>query len=122
GFEVIALPFAACAELWRRLLYGTTRDGRVAPGSSQRPKPRRRSARKTGTARARRDRKQEARDRWLYQQCCALVPYKNIRPELKDWASCKGWRTLASIQGIRAAARTYAEGHDRPYPALRQQL
>jgi nucleoside phosphorylase len=29
GYEFIPLPFAASAELWRRLLYGTTPDGRV---------------------------------------------------------------------------------------------
>jgi nucleoside phosphorylase len=29
GYEFIQLPFAASAELWRRLLYGTTADGRV---------------------------------------------------------------------------------------------
>ena len=29
GFEFIPLPFAASAELWRRLLHGTTADGRV---------------------------------------------------------------------------------------------
>jgi hypothetical protein len=34
GYEYIALPFAASAELWRRLLYGTTPDGKVVPGWS----------------------------------------------------------------------------------------
>jgi hypothetical protein len=33
GFEAILLPFAASAELWRRLLYDTTPDGRVGAGS-----------------------------------------------------------------------------------------
>ncbi len=31
GFEYIGLPFAASAELWRRLLHGTTPDGRIQP-------------------------------------------------------------------------------------------
>jgi nucleoside phosphorylase len=33
GYEFIPLPFAASAELWRRLLYGTTPDGRVQAGA-----------------------------------------------------------------------------------------
>jgi hypothetical protein len=106
GFEVIAVPFAASAELWRRLLYGTTADGRVEPG----------------TAKASRNRKLEARDRWLYQQCCARVPYKAILSQLKNLGPGKGWQRLGSIQGIRKAARSYAKLHDLPYPAPRQQI
>jgi hypothetical protein len=37
GFEVIGLPFAASAELWRRLLYGTTAEGKVEPGEHPPP-------------------------------------------------------------------------------------
>jgi len=33
GYEIIPLAFAASTELWRRLLYGTTPDGRVQPGA-----------------------------------------------------------------------------------------
>jgi hypothetical protein len=33
GYECIPLPFAASAELWRRLMWGTTPDGRVEAGS-----------------------------------------------------------------------------------------
>lgn len=109
GFEVIVLPFAASAELWRRLRYGTTAKGRVEPGSSQPP-----------ATKGSRDRKLEARDHWIYKKCCAGVAHKEIRSQLKDLCRSKGWRMIDSIQGIRGAARNYAVRHDRPYPAPRQ--
>jgi hypothetical protein len=34
GFEYVGQPFAASAELWRRLLHGTTADGRVESSSA----------------------------------------------------------------------------------------
>lgn len=34
GFECVGSPFAASAELWRRLLHGTTPDGRIETSSS----------------------------------------------------------------------------------------
>jgi hypothetical protein len=118
GFEVIALPFAASVELWRRLLYGTTVEGRVEPGCSQQSRQQRRPSARTGD----RDRKLEARDHWIYRRSCAGVAYKEINAELKNLCQNKGWRMLHSIQGTRAAARKYAERHDLPYPAPRQQL
>lgn len=35
GFELVGLPFAASAELWRRLLYGTSADGKLQSAPAQ---------------------------------------------------------------------------------------
>lgn len=35
GFELVGLPFAASGELWRRLLYGTSADGRLQSAPAQ---------------------------------------------------------------------------------------
>ncbi len=67
-----------------------------------------------------RDKKREARDRWLYQRCCQRTPYKTILSELKKIAPRRGWDPLDSIQAIRTAAHRYAERQGRPPPPRRQ--
>ena len=71
------------------------------------------------------DRKLEARNKWLYRQCCngREMPYANIIAELKRIASAKGWEPIESVQGIRAAAKRYAASHpDLPPIPNRQNL
>jgi hypothetical protein len=69
-----------------------------------------------------RERNLEARDKWIYQMCCKGIPYKEIRAELGVICQKKGWKKIASVQGIRAAAMSYAEGHDLPKPPFRMNL
>ena len=69
-----------------------------------------------------RDRKLEARDRWLYQKCYKGVAHKTIKRDLGERYQTKGWRMITSIQGIRWAARNYAQRHGLPMPPSRQNL
>ena len=69
-----------------------------------------------------RDSKLEARDCWLYQKCCKRVAYKTIKTDLGERCQTKGWRRITSIQGIRWAARNYAQRHGLPMPPSRQNL
>jgi hypothetical protein len=69
-----------------------------------------------------RDRTLETRDRWIYQKCAKGVAYKTIKTELSMLCQKKGWRKINSIQGIRSAARSYAQRHGLPMPASRQNL
>jgi hypothetical protein len=75
-------------------------------------------------AQSRRDPKLEARDKWIYQQCCKgrAAPYLSIIAELKKKAQAKGWEPIDSPQGIRRAASKYAIAHDLPQPSRRQDL
>lgn len=68
--------------------------------------------------RIKRDRETEARDKWIYQQCDAKVPYSTIIIKLKEKVS---WELIDTPQGILAAARRYATRHDKPQPPPRRQ-
>jgi hypothetical protein len=81
-----------------------------------------RKGRKRPAAKGSRDRKLEARDKWLYQQCCNGVPYKEIKSQLDEKCRTKGWQRIESVQGIRAAALTYCARHHLPAPPSRQNL
>jgi len=52
------------------------------------------------------DKLTEDRNRWLYEQCQACTPYKNIISELRQH---KEWQRITSVQGVKKAATTYAE-------------
>jgi hypothetical protein len=58
-----------------------------------------------------------ARDKWIYRQCVAGIPYSAIIAELK--VNTKGWRLIVSGQGIHSAALRHAERHCLPRPAVR---
>ena len=60
----------------------------------------------------------EARDKWLYEQCCKPeVKLQTIKQRL---ANKKKWAQLDSIQGIRLAANRYAERNQLPEIPSRQ--
>jgi hypothetical protein len=65
-------------------------------------------------SRTARDSKLDARDKWIYQQCCEGTPYKDIVKELKECHRKKGWRRISSVQGVRQATSKYAERHNLP--------
>jgi hypothetical protein len=75
-------------------------------------------------ARTGRDRKQEARDRWVYRQCCKgrEMPYDRIVAELKRIAAAKGWPVVSSKERIRQIGVAYADRHGKPRPPNRQNL
>jgi hypothetical protein len=84
----------------------------------------RRGTRKRTTSEPGRDRKQEARDKWIYKQCCKgrEMPYGTIIGQLKKMAIAKRWEPIESIQGIRSAAMNYAERSKLPPIPNRQNL
>ncbi len=61
----------------------------------------------------------EARDKWLYEQCCNCVPYKEIL-RLMEVQMPPEWELLTSVSGIRKAAITYATRHNLPPIPIRQ--
>jgi hypothetical protein len=70
--------------------------------------------------RRKRDQATESRDRWIYEQCCKLVPYDTISIQLRR--KPKSWERIESKQGIRAAAIRYAKANNLPQIPTRQNL
>lgn len=58
--------------------------------------------------------KNEARDKWLYEQRVRGVPYKTILASLNR--KPKSWERLKNHQGVSAAVRRYAERHGKQLP------
>ena len=58
----------------------------------------------------------EARNKWIYDQCMKIVPYKKIISALKS----KSWGRIRSVGGIKSAARVYAKRHHLPEPPPRR--
>jgi hypothetical protein len=70
------------------------------------------------------DKKMDARNKWIYQQCCKgkAMPYDKIIAELKRIAPANGWTCISSIQGICRAANRYAKDHEKAPIPKRQNL
>ncbi len=66
---------------------------------------------------AHKDAPTEARDKYIYDQCCASTVYKRIILDVKKRPE---WDRIDSISGIRRAAQRYAMRHGLPLPPLRQ--
>jgi hypothetical protein len=67
----------------------------------------------------------DARDRWIYEQCCAGVPYKKIIGRLNQTIASQRsgkWRPICSVPGLRAAASKCAERHGLDPIPRRQDL
>jgi hypothetical protein len=60
----------------------------------------------------------EDRDRWIYEQCCALVKYSSIKRALAN--NEEGWMPISSTSGLKLAAKRYAVRHNLPLPPSRQ--
>lgn len=54
----------------------------------------------------------DPRDKWIYNQCCARTPYDKIVRLLKEKHS--NWDQIVSFQGVKAAAKRYAERKKLP--------
>jgi hypothetical protein len=69
------------------------------------------------------DKKQTARDKWIYNECRKGTTYRKIIAELKrQITSGKEWYLIESVQGVRSAAHRYADAHNLPRPERRQDL
>jgi hypothetical protein len=65
-----------------------------------------------------REAKQEERNKWIYDECFKGTPYKEIVAKLLPQQE---WRKIRSIQGIRHAAKKYAERHGlSPIPSRQE--
>jgi hypothetical protein len=60
----------------------------------------------------------DARDRWIYEQCCDGTPYDDIISQLRR--NHEGWRYIKSATGIRNAAQQYAKRHKVSPPPRRR--
>ncbi len=60
----------------------------------------------------------DKRNKWLYEQCCKGTPYVEIRLKLKKKPA--SWERLDTDQGVKDAARRYAEKNNLPLPASRK--
>ncbi len=67
---------------------------------------------------AKRDSKTEARDKWIYEKCCRLTPYKTIVVQLSRQR--KAWDRIESVPGIKRAAKAYAIRHNLELPPARK--
>ena len=66
----------------------------------------------------RRDAKTEARDKWIYQQCCKGTPHDKIVAELKKMAPNRKWKIISTKQRVQQIGNKYADdnGLERPSP------
>lgn len=67
-----------------------------------------------------RDKNLESRDKWIYDECCKGTPYDLIVSKLKK--KPKSWDRIESKQGIRSAAKRYADRNGLPQVPRRQDL
>jgi hypothetical protein len=67
-----------------------------------------------------RAKKLEARDKWIYEQCCRGTPHDRIVAELKRIALSKGWQVFRSKQRAEQIGKEYARRHEKPSPPPRQ--
>jgi hypothetical protein len=68
------------------------------------------------------DRKTEARNKWIYQQCCKgkEMPHDKIVAELKKLAAKRGWLIVRTKQRIQQIGKEYAEAHGLEAPPARK--
>ena len=74
------------------------------------------------TGAKKRTKKTEARDKWIYEQCCKGIPHENIVAELRRKAVAKGWRIVSTKQRIRQIGIEYADDNGLGRPSARQNL
>jgi hypothetical protein len=72
----------------------------------------------TAAEKAKRDKLTDARDKWVYEQCCKGEAYDSISRQLPN-KNAK-WARISTKQGILDCARRYAERKGLPKPPPRQ--
>ena len=63
----------------------------------------------------------DARDKWLYEQCCKGRTYRAIEADLRRIAPRKRWKIISGANSIKGAATRYAKRHGLPAIPRRQQ-
>jgi hypothetical protein len=64
----------------------------------------------------------QIRDMFIYEQCIAGVAYASIRRAVNEGARQEGWDRLDTDNGVREAARRYADRHKLQRPPKRRQF
>ena len=83
-------------------------DGAASPTGSAAADP----IQENGKGKKRRNSSSDARDKWIYEECCKGTAYLTIVNKLKT--KPKTWDRIDTEQGIRRAAKSYAKKHDLP--------
>jgi hypothetical protein len=97
--------------------------GRAGIHNSAVERPRRlRGERRRRTEKTVREAKMDARDKWIYERCCAGCPHKEIVAKLGELGRQESWFLIRSVQGVRAAALSYARRNGLPRPPERLNL
>ena len=81
---------------------------------------RRRSAR--WPTQRKRDKKTEARDKWIYKKCFKGIPHLTILAEFRRIAPKRKWAIVSSKQRIRQIGNEYADDNGLARPPARQNL
>jgi hypothetical protein len=69
-----------------------------------------------------RNKKREARDRWIYKRCCKGTPHDEIVAELRRIAPGRDWPIVSTKQRIRQIGIEFAKRNDKRLPPPRQNL
>jgi hypothetical protein len=70
-------------------------------------------------AKVKRDKLQEARDKWIYQQCCKGTAHDTIARNISN--KNPKWGKISTKQGVLVCARRYAKRKGLPDPPPRQE-
>ena len=65
-----------------------------------------------------RTKSQEARDKWIYSECCRGTKYVDIIEMLQQ--KPRSWGRIYSVQGIRDIGQAYADRQKPPLPPIPQ--
>jgi len=84
--------------------------------SASRPSTGRRNVPK----KAMKDKKVEARNKWIYQKCFRGIAHDIIKAELKKIGPKRGWQIVSTKQRIQQIGKEYAERNGEPLPPPRQ--
>jgi hypothetical protein len=76
----------------------------------------------TEKAAVRRNKLQESRDKWIYEQCRKGIPHDKIAADLRKRAFEKGWKIVSTKQRIHQIGNNYADAHGLERPDPRKNL
>lgn len=104
--------FPAMPDYWARLEGESYAAGKLAPVDDESP-----TSDATQNDRPQWDENTESRNKWLYEECCKVTPYKKIIGSLKQRSD---WEPLDSAAAIKRAANAYANRNSLPAIPRRQ--
>jgi hypothetical protein len=124
-FEVPGIPEPYCSHRWFSVLDDAIQSSIAAidylllAAAVETDEPPKTAAKKRDGKKAVRDKSLEARDAWIYKECCKGTAYDAIVIQLKKKPA--NWPRIESKQGIQNAAKRYAERNNLPPIPRRQE-